>query len=316
MRRSIPTLAMIALLAACARDSEPPTAQASARYFFWRPAPVLDAPDPNATIAGASEAEWRDIAPENLLILDLAGGDRVAIELASDFAPAHVANIRAFARAGWWDGATVYRVQDDYVAQWGIGEADRPLPAPVVARPPAEYQRRLAGLEPRPLGFPDSYAPMVGHAEGWPIAWDPETGEAWLTHCYGMVGAARDLAPDTGSGSELYAVIGHAPRHLDRNIALVGRAIDGMAALSARPRGTGALGIYEKPSENIPIVRARLAADLPEGERPAYQVIRSDSSAFSDYITGRANRGGAFFEVPAGGVDLCNVPVPVRLKPR
>jgi peptidylprolyl isomerase len=293
--------------AATAAEPEP-----DARYSFWRPAPVVDAPDPTKVVQDSPAEAWRPVDPADLLVIDLKEGGRVVIELAPDFAPVHIANVRAFARAGWWNGAAIYRVQDNYVAQWGNGDAKTELPAGVVRQPPAEYHRDLAGLQVRPLGFPDSYAPMVGHANGWPVAYDPEAGRAWLTHCYGYVGVGRDLAPDTGTGGELYAVIGHAPRHLDLNIALIGRVVEGMALLSARPRGTEALGFYTEPAQNIPIARARLAADIPAAERPAFQAMRSDSLAFSQFVTGRANRGGAFFRRPAGGVDLCNVAVPVR----
>jgi len=280
----------------------------------WHPAPIAGALEPAEAIAAAAPSEWRTIAPEDLLILDLADGRQVVIELAPAFAPVHVANIRVLARAGWWQGAAIYRVQDNYVAQWGLNETSKPLPGGIVKRPPAEYDRSLAGLAPRPLGYPDSYAPLAGHADGWPVGYDSELGRAWLTHCYGMVGAGRDLAPDTGLGGELYAVIGHAPRHLDLNIALVGRVIDGMDALSARPRGTEALGFYKERSSDVQIARVRLAADMPAGERPSYEVLRSDSPSFSRYVVGRANRGGAFFGRPAGGVDVCNVTVPVRKK--
>ncbi|MGZ8359774.1 MAG: peptidylprolyl isomerase, partial [Allosphingosinicella sp.] len=187
----------------------------------------------------------------------------------------------------------------------------------VVRTPPAEYDRPLEGLSARPLGFPDSYAPSAGHAGGWPIGWNPENGRAWLTHCYGSVGVGRDLAPDTGTGGELYAVIGHAPRHLDRNIATIGRVVEGIALLAARPRGTGNLGFYdtERGERPIPIRSIRLASDLPAAERPQFEVMRTDGEAFSAYVTGRANRGGTFFNQPAGGVDLCNVNVPVRRRP-
>jgi peptidylprolyl isomerase len=311
-----PTIVLSALLlASCAQQRAQNAIEPSSRYTFWRPAPVTGASDPAEVIKGAADSEWRDVAPENLLILDLKDGSRAAIELAPEFAPVHVANIRALARAGWWDGAAVYRVQDNYVAQWGVNESDKPLPPGVVKLPPPEYERPLAGLDLRPLGFPDSYAPQIGHAGEWPIGYDPERGRAWLTHCYAMVGVGRDLKPDTGTGGELYAVIGHAPRHLDRNIALVGRVIDGVSVLSARPRGTEALGFYKERSSDVPIARAGLAADMPLAERPAYQLLRSDSLYFANYITGRANRAGPFFEVPAGGVDICNAPVPVRRKP-
>ncbi|MFL6845024.1 MAG: peptidylprolyl isomerase [Allosphingosinicella sp.] len=311
--RLVPLAALAALSACAATPGKPrPTPEASSRYAFWRPSPVVDAPDPNQVVQSAPAEAWRRIDPANLLVFELKEGGRVVVELAPDFAPVHVANIRAFARGGWWNGAGIYRVQDNYVAQWGNGDAKTALPAGVVAKPPAEYDRDLAGLEVRPLGFPDSYAPMVGHVDGWPVGYDPETGRAWMTHCYGYVGVGRDLAPDTGTGGELYAVIGHSPRHLDLNIALVGRVIEGMALLSARPRGTEALGFYKDPKDAIPIARARLAADMPESERPAYEVMRSDSQAFSRFVTGRANRGGDFFQRPAGGVDICNAAVPVR----
>ncbi len=306
---------LASFLAGCAATPSAPAAEPSSRYTFWRPAPVAGAPDPNAAVSEAPPEAWRPIDPADLLVMELKEGGRVVIELAPDFAPVHVANIRALARGGWWNGAAIYRVQDNYVAQWGNNEAPVPMPAGVVKAPPAEYDRPLAGLSVRPLGFPDAYAPMVGHSGGWPVGYDPESGRAWLAHCYGMVGVGRDLAPDTGTGGELYAVIGHAPRHLDLNIALVGRVIEGIALLSARPRGTEALGFYKEPAQNIGIARIRLAADMAAGERPAFEVLRSDSDAFSRFVTGRANRGGDFFNRPAGGVDLCNALVPVRKKP-
>ena len=314
MRQFAALAAAAAALCACAQTAERAEPEPSARYTFWRPAPVAGAREPAEVIAATTAADWRAIDPENLLVMDLADGGRVAIELAPDFAPVHVANIRAFARAGWWNDATIYRVQDNYVSQWGNGDAENPLPAGVVRTPPAEYDRALQGLSVRPLGFPDSYAPMAGHADGWPLGWDPERGRVWLTHCYGSVGAGRNLSPDTGTGGELYAVIGHAPRHLDLNIATVGRVVEGMAALAARPRGTGDLGFYqtERGERPIQIARVRLAADMPAGERPSYEVMRTDTEAFAAFVTGRANRGGTFVLRPAGGIDLCIVNVPVR----
>lgn len=267
---------------------------------------------PTEAIASAAPADWRVVAPEDLLLMDLADGRRVTIELAPAFAPVHVANIRAFARAGWWNRSGIYRVQDNYVAQWGNGETTKGLPAGVVGQPPAEYDRDLGNARPRPLGYRDSYAPAVGHLSGWPIAWDPRTGRATLTHCYGTVGVGRGEAPDTGTGGELYAVIGHAPRHLDRNIAVVGRVLDGMDALAARPRGTEALGFYKSRQSDIPIARVTLAADVPAAGRIVYEVLDTTSPAFARYVAARANRRDSFFNVPAAGVDICNAPVPTR----
>jgi peptidylprolyl isomerase len=316
MRHLAALFATAALATACTTTTNEaaPEAEASSRYHFWRPAPVVDAPDPSETARTAPAEAWRRIAPENLLVMELKEGGRIVIELAPAFAPVHVANVRAFARAGWWNGATIYRVQDNYVAQWGNGDAKIALPTGVVRQPPHEYHRELAGLNLRPLGYPDSYAPMVGHADSWPVGYDPEAGRAWLTHCYAYVGVGRELHPDTGTGGELYAIIGHSPRHLDLNIAVIGRVVEGIALLSARPRGTGNLGFYEtaKGERPIEIARARLATEIAAGERPAFEVLRSDSEPFGRYVTGRANRGGEFFQRPAGGVDICNAAVPVR----
>lgn len=278
-------------------------------------APAAKPLTPTEIVAQAPATAWREIRPEDLMVIDYQGGGRTIIELAPSFAPVHVANIRALAGAGYWNGASIYRVQDNYVTQWGVNEGGPPVPANVVKKPPAEYDRPVRGLAPRPLGFSDSYAPRVGHALGWPVAWNPATGRANLTHCYGMVGVGRDMAPDTGMGGELYAVIGHAPRHLDRNIALVGRVVEGIEQMSALPRGTEALGIYKAGTVARMISSVRLASAMPAAERPQFQVMNTSSATFSSYVRARANRQDAFFNIPAGGVDLCNAPVPVRRTP-
>jgi peptidylprolyl isomerase len=135
---------------------------------------------------------------------------------------------------------------------------------------------------------------------------------AWPVHCYGMVGVGRGMSPDTGTGAELYTVIGHAPRHLDRNIALVGRVVEGMEHLSSLPRGKGQLGFYEDEAMRTPILTVRVAADLPASERPSFEYLATDGASFARYAEARANRRDPFFIVPAGGADICNIPVPVR----
>ncbi len=269
---------------------------------------------PNDIAAAAPPSAWNAIDPADLLVIDLKSGGRVVIQLAPAFAPVHVANIRALARGRYWTGAAIYRVQDNYVVQWGINR-ETGLPAGVVPKPPAEYYRPLAGLSVTPLGSPDQYAPAAGFAAGWPIAYDPAAGTANLTHCYGYVGVGRDMAPDTGTGGELYAVIGHAPRQLDRNIAIVGRVVEGIERLTVLPRGTEALGFYKEESQHVPIAQVTLAADLPAADRPSFQAMDTASATFAAYLRVRANRNDDFYNRPAGGVDLCNVSVPVRKTP-
>ena len=286
-------------------------AQASA-HIVAGTAPPSKLPTPNDIVAAAPASAWKAIPADDLMVIDLANGGRGVVQLAPAFAPVHVANIKALARSGYWNGASVYRLQDNYVAQWGLNESDKPWPAGVNPKPPAEYTRGLKGLKIRPLGSPDAYAPGAGFADGWPVAYNPKKGWATLTHCYASVGVGRDLAPDHGTGGELYAVIGNAPRQLDRNIALVGRVVEGIDKLSSLPRGTEALGFYKDKSQYVPIASIRLASDIPLPARPAFEVMDTSSPAFTQYLKLRANRHDAFYEVPAGGVDLCNVQVPVR----
>lgn len=277
-------------------------------------APQAKLVTPGELVEQAPASAWKAISADDLLVMDLKSGGRIVIQLAPVFAPVHVANIQALARGGYWDGATVYRVQDNYVAQWGLNESDKPWPTGVAAKPPAEYTRPLEGLAITPLGSPDPYAPAAGFADGWPVAYSPKDGWADLAHCYGSVGVGRDLSPDTGTGGELYAVIGHAPRQLDRNIALVGRVIDGIDRLSSLPRGTEALGMYKDKAEYVPIAAIRLASEMPAAERPTYEYMDTGSAIFARYLQVRANRHDDFYIRPAGGVSLCNVQVPVRKK--
>lgn len=294
-----PSLRLAALLSALAL---PAAAQA--------PKPVT----PGAILARAPAADWQAVEPEDLLVLDLYKGGRIVIQLAPGFAPAHVANIRALAKAHWYDGLFIERVQDDYVTQWGDPSGKKALPKGVAGHPPAEYERSVDGLKFNALPYRDTYADQAGFAGPWPTA--SSGGKAWLTHCYGMVGVGRDLNPDTGSGSELYAVIGHAPRALDRNITVVGRVLQGMDILASFPRGEGELGVYTKPAQFIGIKRVRLASELTGPDRPYFEVLKTDSGAYKAWSDLRANRKDDFFLKPAGAVDVCNVLPPLRVGKR
>jgi cyclophilin family peptidyl-prolyl cis-trans isomerase len=275
-------------------------------------APAAKLLTPTDIVNNAPATAWRTIPADDLIVMDLRNGGRVVIQLAPQFAPVHVANIKALARGNYWDGATVYRVQDNYVVQWGHN-GDKPWPPGVTPKPPAEYTRPLKGLAVKPLGYPDQYAPGTGFVDGWPVAYSAKDNWANLAHCYGSVGVGRDLSPDTGTGGELYAAI--APlRHLDRNIAVVGRVIDGMSNLSSLPRGTEPLGFYKDKAQYVPIAGVRLASHMPATERPTYAYLDTESASFASYLRIRANRHDDFYIRPAGGVDLCNVNVPILKK--
>ncbi|WP_086607149.1 peptidylprolyl isomerase [Erythrobacter donghaensis] len=185
---------------------------------------------------------------------------------------------------------------------------------------PRELQEALKSGKPpateEPPRMGDAYADFVTLALGWPLGgtMGEEGNPFWPVHCYGMVGVGRNYSPDTGSGAELYTVIGHAPRHLDRNIALVGRVIEGMQHLSSLPRGSGALGFYtdEEADKRTAITSVRVANDLPTSEQPRFEYLSTESDTFATYAEAVANRRDPFFIVPAGGADICNIRVPVR----
>src|SRR5438445_8675932 len=145
-------------------------------------------PTPNDIVAAAPASAWKTLPADDLLVIDLANGGRVIVQLAPAFAPVHVANIKALARAGYWKGAGVYRLQDNYVAQWGLNDSNKPWPAGVRPKPPAEYTRALKGLRVAPLGSPDPYAPGAGFVDGWPVAFSAKADWANLADCYGRVG--------------------------------------------------------------------------------------------------------------------------------
>ena len=256
---------------------------------------------------------------ENTLYMELEKG-RVIIELAPEFAPKHVANVKALARENYFDGLSILRVQDNYVTQWGDPNAEKnPERARKIKNAKRtldpEFERDISSqMEFTRLADGDLYAPEVGHWRGMPVARDPKSGKMWLAHCYGMVGAGRDVAPDSGGGTELYAVIGHAPRHLDRNVTLIGKVIQGMELLSALPRGPAPMGFYEKPKQFVIIKSVRVAADVPAEQRTKIEVLRTDTPLFQQLVEVRRNRRDEWYVRPAGKIEIGNVPVPVRVK--
>jgi len=304
MKRYLPLFASAAICAAL-----PVSAQDAKTY-----------PAPSEIVAAAKADDWVAIAPSDILVMDLAPDSkgkprRVVIQLIpAPFSQGWVSNIRKLAAAKWWDGTSINRVQDNYIVQWGDATEKKALPQGLAVVDAKNYVTpdwpTKDWILARADGRPDAYAGAHGFYLGWPLAQGREG--LWPVHCYGMVGVGRNLSPDTGTGAELYTVIGHAPRHLDRNIALVGRVIEGIEHMSSLPRGTGALGFYEKEEERVPILSVRIGNEAKDV--PAFEYLATDSDSFAAYADARANRRDAFFNVPAGGADICNIPVPIRRK--
>lgn len=260
-------------------------------------------------IANSPAQDWRSPDPENTLYLEMRTG-RVVIELAPEIAPAHVANIKTLVRAHYFDGLAIIRVQDNYVVQWDDPDKKRAVP-PTVHRVSPEFTAAQSVGHFDPLPERDVYASEVGFLDGFPAGRDSRSGMVWLAHCYGMVGVGRDDPPES-DGTEMYTVIGNAPRQLDRNVTLVGRALQGIELLSSLPRGSGDMGFYSKDEKPVPIVSMRIAADLTPAERTPVEILRTDSATFHRVLDQRRNRREPWFQFNPGHIDLCNVPLPVR----
>ncbi len=279
---------------------------------------------PGEIVAAAKAEEWVAIAPSDLLVMNLvpdAKGKprRVVIQLMpAPFTQGWVGNIRKLAAAKFWDGTSINRVQDNYVVQWGDATEKKALPNNIAKVSEADYVYPRTLPRPRTLDPlfvpPNDISRWTSFHRGFAVAGvgAPDSERNWPTHCYGMVGVGRNLSPDTGTGAELYTVIGHAPRHLDRNIALVGRVIEGIEHLSSLPRGTGTLGFYEKEEERTPILSVRMGGEVAALQ--PFEYLSTESQSFAAYADARANRRDPFFNVAAGGADICNIPVPVRRK--
>src|SRR5882762_8578217 len=108
--------------------------------------PKRKAPTMGDVLAASKQNDWRPLDPENTLYVEFASG-RVVIELAPNFAPKHVANVKALAREHYYDGLAIVRSQDNYVVQWADPDAEKPELARKIQHArrtlPAEFERTL-----------------------------------------------------------------------------------------------------------------------------------------------------------------------------
>lgn len=282
---------------------------------------AADAPKPSA--AATDSQSWRDVSPDNLALIETKYGT-VAVELAPEFAPNHVARVRKLLHAHFYDGLTFYRVIDGFVAQGGADQdtsatADAPVNPEILKKWPrmkAEFDTTLPqSVAFTPLGNPDLVAPEVGFVNGFPAGRDPKDGKSWIVQCPGVFAFARDNAEDTAT-TEFYIVIGEAPRRLDRNLTAFGRVLSGMQYLQKLNRGNPDVdsGVIQDVSQRDSILHMTLASDIPANDRPHYQVMRTDSAAFAKLVEGKRRPAPEFYHRPEGfpNLDICGVSAPVR----
>jgi peptidylprolyl isomerase len=269
---------------------------------------------PGEIISEASPSDWLPLDPELTLYLDVPDG-RIVIALSSLLARNHVAQIKELTRARYFDGLRFYRVIEGFVAQVGArGEetsADRSRGAASDSLTAEFDQAPPAGMIFTPLGNQDGYAAEAGFTDGFPAGRDLTENRVWLAHCAGALAFARGNSPNSASAT-IYITL-QPQRYLDRNLTVVGRVVWGMEYVQSIKRATeGGSGYLENASDQTPIVSARIAADLPQKERVALEILDTSSAIFAELIEARQNRPEEFFVQRPDHVDLCQMPIPVR----
>ena len=262
------------------------------------PVQILDA---------ASEDLWRELDPENTLYMYLPAG-LVVIEMRPDFAPGHVERIKELVREEFYDGLNFHRVIEGFMAQGGdpLGDGTGGSDKPDIA---AEFTRDTKDVIDHTVIGRDRIAPRVGFANGMPFGAEPEglrsvraneTVNVWPLHCPGVMSMARAGDPNSAN-SQFFLMIGDSRLNLDKRYTGWGWIVDGFEASRRIDRG-------EPPTRPTPIIRMRIASDLPETDRQDIQVLRTDSETFMRYLKARG-------EVDDTGYvkDICTVRVPVRV---
>lgn len=266
------------------------------------------------TACGANDKQWRQLSLENTILLTLPQG-KVVIELAPQFSPNHVRQFSELVKQGFYDGTKFYRVIDGFVAQAGPKDgSEKDKSVPILAMEshwPIDDKWSFTKVQDN-----DLFAQQTGFKDGFAIAQhlDGTKGEAWLTHCPGVLAMARENKADSAS-SHFYVVIGQAPRYLDKIMTIFGRVVYGMQHVQAIQRTTSIEGEYAVDSrEHTSIVNMQLMADVPKKDRIIIEVEDTESTAFTERLEKRRARNDEFFyNKPPPVLDVCQVPIRSRL---
>ncbi len=257
----------------------------------------------------AAEDVWRELDPENTLYIEMDAG-RVIVELSTDIAPQNVAQIKTLVREGRYKDIRFYRVIENFVAQAGL-QADAGDVSTVAAELvlPIEKLNGYGMIE-----TDDAYAPETGFYKGFAMGHDPESGDAWALHCPGVMAMARGNDKDSAK-AEFYFPIGQAPRHLDRNMTVIGRVIGGFEHIQGVARGNRDFGggVIAVKDQQTPILKMQIAADLPLEERTPLDIINTNHPRFLERVEAMRSRSGPFWHhTPSSTLDICTVPVLYR----
>lgn len=262
----------------------------------------------------APNADWRDLDLENTLYIKTIHGMFV-IELAPEFAPNHVKQIKTLAREKFYDDITFHRVIDDFMNQTGDpkgdGTGDSHLPdiqAEFTFRRSPSLPITLFGRELSKDGEVDT-----GFYKSFPLASKPISQamltkdgkvDAWALHCSGTTSMARG-GDDVNSGNSQFFLMRGEYTSLNQLYSIWGRTVWGNENLNKIKVGT-----VNETKNFVPdvMLSVRVAADVPESDRIPVQVLKTSSHAFKMHVESLKSSKGKLPKV-------CDIPVPSRLKP-
>ncbi len=262
--------------------------------------------DPSS-IAAVQGSDWRQVPPDNLLVIDTTKG-RILVEMMPSIAPLHVERMRLLARASFFDNLKWHRVIDYFMAQTGdpLGTGDGQSAWPDIK---AEFTfRRGAELAFTPVASPAGAE--IGFVNALPVQTQPDslmaqTGDnrvhGWGLYCPGVAGMARDDNPD--SANSQFFIMRQAYPSLDKRYSVWGIAVSGLDVVRSLNTGTDASGVVAQPDM---MVRVRVASDLAEADRPSVQVLDTNSARFRDLAARTRLARGADF-------SICDVTLPVQV---
>ena len=250
-------------------------------------------------------SDWRTPPAENVVVIDTNKG-RIILELVPEVAPGHVARFQELTREGVYDGRTFFRVIDRFMAQTGdpddTGEGGTKKP-----NLKAEFTFRRAAITPfaavaapagTEVGFVNSL-PVVSQAWSFSEVSSDKKVSAWGTYCPGVVGEARDEAPDSAN-SQFFLMRQPYPS-LDKRYTAFGRVLSGLDVVRAIKTGEP----VDKPQDQM--IKVRLLSDIPAGERPQVRVADTSSAWFKTEVARVRKARGADFSV-------CDVDLAVEIR--
>lgn len=276
---------------------------AAARKDKDEKTPVLRPVD---IVSAAPADAWRPIDLENTILMDLPQGE-VVIEMRPDIAPKTVAQIKTLVRRHFYDDLNFHRVIEGFVAQGGDpkGDGTGGSDLPDI---PAEFTHDTKEIPDFAAIGRDRMAARVGFIDGLPAAAQPESlrsfredkhVEVWGAHCPGVMSMARATDPNSAN-SQFFLVIGDARQNLDRRYAVWGWVVAGFDNTRRIARG-------DPPKRPTPILRMRIAADVPDNEKPHVQVMKTDSDSFRKYLEAAGAVKDGFVR------DLCSIKTPRKV---